>query len=226
MTAPARVVELIGPAGSGKSTLARTIELAMERRAQRPSQSLGLWGQPRARLLRSAIGLLPLALRTIVEGRPLRPSEFAHMVRIDALTSRLHAERRSASVLIDEGAVFGLTWLRVTYGAQRGGARAAWYARTIATWARSLSVIVQLDAADEELARRIRTRAKAHQVKDAPDEEIQRFSADFRRCFADVMGELRDAAHIPIVRLRTDVDPPEHLVACVSRALERAPDAR
>ncbi len=230
MTAPARVVELIGPAGSGKSTLVRTLSRRFDRvpvrHSRSPDGTLGLWGQPRSLLLRGAVGLLPLAFTTLLEGRPLRPSEFAHMVRIDALTRRLRRARRDAALLIDEGAVFGLTWLRVTYGAGRSRARDAWCARTVAEWARTLTAVVQLDAADDELARRIRGRAKSHPVKDATDEEIRRFSAVFRRCFAEVLHELRNARPVPVVRLRTDVDPPEHLVASVSRALERAPHAR
>jgi hypothetical protein len=113
----AGVVELIGPAGSGKSTLLK--ELGS--RDRRLRTGLALWGLPRRALLAGAWSLAPTILGALLEGRPLRAAEYAQMVRLEALRRAVRRElqRHPAVVVLDEGPIFGLTWLRVFH--PRGG---------------------------------------------------------------------------------------------------------
>ena len=60
-----------------------------------------------------------------------------------------------------------------------------------------------LDAADPALTTRIRTRAKAHPVKDWPDADIHGFAAAFRRSCEGVIADLLAAGHLTLDTLDT-----------------------
>src|SRR5437868_4358702 len=102
-----RLVELVGPAGAGKSTLPE----------RDPSMKPGpnLWGLPRHLLAAGAMELLPVFAAGATHGRRFSQAEMGQMVRIVAL--RRAVDRAAAlgygTLVVDEGAVFGLTWLEV-----------------------------------------------------------------------------------------------------------------
>src|SRR6266581_1839231 len=102
------IVELVGPAGVGKSALA-------QRLLARPDVvRASVWNLPAALLIESAVRSLPLLLRLCVVTRALPREELKQIVRLNAL--RLFVGRRvgrAAVVVLDEGPVFALSWLRV-----------------------------------------------------------------------------------------------------------------
>jgi hypothetical protein len=211
------LVELIGPAGSGKSTMLRAIRATDER----IHVDLSLWGQPRPALARAALALVPTAMRALGEGRPLGLAEAGVMIRMMALLRRVEQERqrRDGLFVLDEGPLFGFTWLRVFYGPPRGRARTTWHAAMRAAWTSHFAAIVQLDSPDRELARRIRDRVKPHLFKDASDDEIDHFTAVYRRAFAATLSDLDDPA-LPVVPVHTGAQHPvrdaQALVAALS----------
>ena len=75
------VVELVGPAGVGKTTLAQKIR----RVDARVHVGLSVWGLPRARLIRGALGLVPTIVMAVLRRRRLRWVEITHMIRLEAL---------------------------------------------------------------------------------------------------------------------------------------------
>jgi AAA domain len=198
------VVELVGPAGAGKTTLAKNVQ-----RADRSVHAgLTLWGLPRWRLLRGAIALVPTVVASAVRRRRLRWAEVAQMIRLDALrrlVARLKSRHRI--ILLDEGPVFGISQLDLAF-AQRGSvAPAKWRRRALSRWAQLLDSIILLDAGDEALATRIRTRRKSHRVKHATDATIRGFANGYRKAFDRIvaeMGRTTRGKRVAVERLRTD----------------------
>jgi nicotinamide riboside kinase len=210
------IVELAGPAGAGKSTLVQRVIA----RDARGAAALSIWGLPRLELLRSAIALIPTACRAALGGRPLRLAELAQMMRLDTLRRAVaRAARRHPVVLLDEGAVFGLSWLEVFFGRNGDPGFAAWRRRSITGWAELLDLVVLVDAADPALAERIRTREKPHPVKHRPDAVIYDFTATFRAAFDHVLKDLRGAGDVRVCGLATDRDHPDGGTANLLAAL-------
>jgi len=211
------IVELVGPAGAGKSTLAQGVS-AVDSTVR---GGLTLWGLPGARLVESAVALLPTILNVGIGRSRLRWGELAQMIRLGALRRVVGQEARKHRVIIlDEGPVFVLSWLDVFV--KRNGERvpAAWRRRTVAEWATLLDVVVFIDASDLTLAHRIRARPKSHMVKDRLDSEIFGFSAGFRRAFERAIGELKRAGHVVVEALSTEDDPQDRSAAQLMAALK------
>lgn len=211
------IVELVGPAGAGKSSLA----LGVSEADSTVRAGLTLWGLPRARLLESALALMPTLLRAGVGRSRLRAGEWAQMVRLGALRRVVGSEARKHRIIIlDEGPVFALSWLDVFFARSGERVPAAWRQRVVADWATLLDVVVFIDASDLTLAHRIRTRPKPHMVKDRPDAEIFGFSAGFRRAFERAISELKRAGHVVVEALSTEEDPLERSALRLMAALK------
>jgi hypothetical protein len=195
----ARVVELVGPAGVGKSTLASTLPAADPGVRAGPN----LWGLPKGLLLASAFALIPTIVAAAIGGKPLHRAEIGQMIRIGALRRAIARAARNGyrTMIIEEGPVFGLTWLEVFYESSDDPWRALWRRRERDQWASALDTVVRLDAPDSELARRIRSRAKEHMVKNSPDEEIEAFMTRFRSKFDQVIGDMAARGRITVQSL-------------------------
>ncbi|MGH7559677.1 MAG: AAA family ATPase [Gemmatimonadales bacterium] len=213
-----RLVEVVGPAGSGKSTLVRSMP------ARHPARCgwLSLWGLPLPSLLAGAIALVPTALKAALRGRPLRFAELAQMARLEALARRIDRLPPDAPplVVLDEGPVFGLTWLDVFFGRNGDPGWTAWRRRAVAEWAARLDAVLCLDADDRVLIRRIRERSQDHMVKDRPEPEIRAFTARFRQSYDRVLRDLASSGRPAVLCLRTDDENPD--ARWVLGALEEA----
>ena len=190
------LVELVGPAGSGKSTLAQALPSVDPAVASGPT----IWGLPRRLLAASAITLLPVFAGALLRGRPFAAAEMAQMIRLDALRRAVERAQRSGcrTILMDEGPVFGLSWLEVFYGNEPDRAVARWRQRMMAEWACRLDAVVRMDADDGEIARRIRSRAKPHMVKHLSDRDIQDFTERFRDAFDRVLAGMAACGHLAV----------------------------
>jgi thymidylate kinase len=205
------VIELVGVAGAGKTTL-------LHRLAVRDRGLLcrhGVWRLPRPRLLTSAVRMLPVCAALWRRAGSLAWDETKHIVRLDAIFRFLGSRRvrDHRAVLLDEGPVFVLAWLR-TIGRDAAGpsANPRWWRRTLARWGAALDVIVVLDAPNDALIARIKSRAKEHQIKEEPEQNIAQFLDAYRASFAETIDELTRGSRGPeIVRVRSDVAPPDVL---------------
>lgn len=181
------VVELVGPAGVGKSLLAGRLL------ARGGVVRASVWSLPRALVLESALRSLPVLVRTCYATRTLPRAELEQIVRLKALD--LFVRRRAGDawlVVLDEGPVFALSWLRA-FGHRRlqNGRLEAWWRRTLATWAALLDRVVLLDAPDSVLVSRIRGRTKPRDLlREMTDAEILDRIARYRSAFGRVIAAL------------------------------------
>ena len=205
-----RIVELIGTAGAGKSAVARALE------GQPGVLCTSLWTVPLPALAWATVCSTPASLGLMRRaGAPLS-REFRHIARLRALLNFLDRDDldRYRLVVVDEGAVYTLAWLRVighpVFSDQRS---ASWRRYIAALWAAVLDGVVRLDAPDDVLARRVRTRAKAHVLSSAPDAVIGAFSARYRAAFDEVLASLTQHGTLSIREFRTDRMTPEQVAA-------------
>jgi O-antigen/teichoic acid export membrane protein len=181
------LMELVGPAGAGKSLLAERL------RARPDVIRASVWNLPRALILESVVRSLPVLLRMCYETRGVPRAELEQIVRLNAL--RLFVRRRVGGarlVVLDEGPVFALSWLRV-FGHPRiqNGRLDPWWRRTLANWAGVLDRVVLLDAPEPVLVARIRGREKPHDIFERmTDAQILDLIARYRSAFDGVLGAL------------------------------------
>lgn len=216
------VIELVGPAGAGKSALSRALD--PDRAAVRAS----IWSPGPALLFAHAARLTPVLAGLARHGGSSLWPEMKRIVRLDALPDELarrRALRPDAPVILDEGPVFGLAWLRVV-GDPRALANGTsrWWRATLDHWSRALDAVVVLDAPNPVLTGRIRGRAQRHPMRDRGDDAVHRFLDAYRAAFDAVLAELRARRPIAVVRLRTDDAPPDVLAERATRALAGAID--
>ncbi|HEV2750083.1 MAG TPA: AAA family ATPase [Gemmatimonadales bacterium] len=184
------LVELVGPAGAGKSLLADRL------RARGDGADVvraSVWNLPRALIFESALRSLPILLRMCFETRAFPRAELEQIVRLNAL--RLFVRRRVGGarlVVLDEGPVFALSWLRV-FGHRRiqNGRLEPWWRRTLQDWAGILDRVVLLDAPEPVLVSRIRGREKPHDIfRQMTDAQVLDLIARYREAFDGVLGAL------------------------------------
>jgi hypothetical protein len=212
-----RLVELAGPAGAGKSATRRSLVARTHLR-----QGM-IWGLPARSLLSNGMQLIPSFIPLWRETRQPLWDETRHMVRLRTLREALEqGEPCGPAIIFDEGPVFAMAWLRgFGHPVMRTAVADAWWRMAFEEWSRLVDLVVVLDAPDELLARRIRSRPEDHEVKQASDPELARWMERFRQSLEWVLARLTLEAGVSILRLDTSTDTPEQLAERTLVALER-----
>ncbi len=195
------IAELVGPAGAGKSALSE--RLVGRVGALRAS----VWLLPRGWWLLNAVRSLPVLAALCLDTRSLPWEDMRKFVRLRTLRQLLarRAARRAPLVVLDEGPVFALAYTRLFgYARWRADLPAPWWRRALREWMGALDLVVLLDAPDAVLARRIRTRAKEHRVKQSSDAEIDAFTATYRSAFSLVLDTLVPETGARVMTLQSD----------------------
>jgi shikimate kinase len=211
------VVELAGLAGAGKSTLAR--ELAAD-----PTVRLGV---PLSRV-RSALAqgqvVARFAIPYLAEAAGSAWFDRDQLRGAGYLRAWLRPLARARSqehvLVLDHGPLFRLAQLDA-FGPPLTStpAFARWRDAMIEAYARRLDAIVWLDAPDDLLVRRIRTREQRHVLRGADDESAHLFLERYRASYTRIVEQLDQRAPGRVLSLRTDGDPPEMLARQVRRHL-------
>ncbi len=197
------VAEIVGPAGAGKSTLTRVLR----ERDESVRAGLSVWGLPPSLLAINSFLAMPKVFGLYRSRRRLRWDEVKLIVRLNALHQLLGREssKNYKTLLLDEGTIFALVKLLAFSGeAGRNSRFDKWTQRVMGRWAGRLDAVIWLDAPDEVLAERIRSRAKAHRVKDKSDQEIYEFLGHYRRSYESVLSELSTRHGLKLIRFSTE----------------------
>ena len=211
----AALVELVGPAAAGKTALLG------ELRRLAPWIRPGL--RPAARQhLTSAPALLPIVATLHRPYQGLRWKETKRVLYLLTLARLAAAHRRatSAPLVLDEGPVYMLARLRVFGGeVVRRGGFAEWWEGAIRRWADALDHVVWLDATDEVLLQRLRTRRQEHPVRWLADDEVIRFLDTYREAYARVLEDLALTGRVTVRRFRSDLVSTEEIAGEVLAAI-------
>ena len=209
------VVEIVGPAGSGKTTVASRMCI---RPGVRSVSSVSSAVSPARRLV-AGFRAAPQTLRLIGRRRPTR-QQIAWLSRLVALeTVTRHAD---ADVLVlDQGPLYTLSRLTA---ARPDCAEDAWVTRRTERWAGLLDAVLLLDASDEILVERIRSRSKAHAVKDAVDGDALAAVAR-QRVELDRLVGAAERHGLRVLRRRTDQLSADRIAEEATEAAGRSPVA-
>jgi AAA domain-containing protein len=213
-----RLVELAGPAGAGKSATRRALI------ARSPAEGGTVWGLPVSSLLRNGMELAPSFIPLWRQARSPLWEETRHMVRLRTLQRSLQRGGSAPNAIIfDEGPVFALARLRAFgHPIMRSEGSEHWWRATVHEWAGLIDAVVVLDAPDEVLAQRIRSRAEDHEVKQAPDPELAAWMARFRQALNWVLARLVLENGMTVLRLDTSSDTPKQLAEQALAGLDRS----
>ena len=207
---PIAVVELVGLPGAGKTTVARALaalETVVVRSRYRAWSTVPAYAH-------TAIRLAP-AMASSLGGSSWR--ERRRLLRLASSEGVLLRARRDpgvATVVFDQGPVYLLRQL----AAPRDPV-AALRAVYLERWASLMDLILVLDASDEVLLGRTRTREKDHRLKDAPIEDARRGLAEERRSQTRVLDELVEVGAVPVRHIDTTDSRIEETVRAVERSL-------
>lgn len=210
-------MEVLGPPGAGKTTVLEAVSRLSP--MVRPVRGYSALRYVPA-YLQAALCVAPL-LRAGTRDTPDVRKSANWMIRLQASTKVLQAERARGGpvVLFDQGPAYTLVRLHPRSDAPADRYR-DWWTRSVDRWATLLDVLVVLDASDEVLLARIRSRGKEHSVKHvAPAQAVQALTAYRTQC-QSVAGRLAAGGHGPrILCLDTAVAEPAALAQTVLAAL-------
>jgi Deoxynucleoside kinases len=211
-----RVVEIVGPAGAGKTTLCQVLDHYTE--------SIRLENFPDVRKVTDApffisngLQLIPNLLRLYrPNSRQLTRREFAWMAILDGWPGLLRQESNDGNkvIILDQGPVYLLAEMRL-FGPEylRQEAAERIWQDLFDRWRDTLHMIVWLDAANNVLLDRIRSRRQEHIVKTQPPTTVydflDRYRSEYEFIFSSLTAKKTD---LKVLRFDTEGQQPQDIV--------------
>jgi shikimate kinase len=188
------IVELVGPAGAGKTTLSNALA-QQDKRMQLVSFPDNIGLKELLFFAWNAFILLPILIPSFVRRSGRKPSrkELVAMFILNGWSRDLEKQASPTApiILIDQGPVNLLGHLTVWWaGKQPDRALNAWHEKMCRQWAGRLNLVIMLDAADETLTERIRTRQQSHGLKGKTAQEIQNILDTYREAYLQVISRM------------------------------------
>ncbi len=212
-----RIIELVGVAGTGKTTLTQGL-LKASRRVVHMDEPLYRDFREWPFFVFSTLIMLPTLIGMYFrkEGRWLHRREIAWMVILDGWPRRL---KRMSFVkgrvqVMDQGPlslmaelhIFGPDWLHGPVGER-------WWRKVHDEWAETIDMLVWLDAPDDTLIRRVRSRNHWHLIKEMTDEQALQLNLHFRDEYDRLIADLLQKPNGPrVVCFNTDKHTPNDLL--------------
>jgi len=210
------VVEIVGPAGAGKTTLCQVLDHYTE--------SIRLENFPDVRKVTDApffisngLQLIPNLLRLYrPNSRQLTRREFAWMAILDGWPGLLRQESNDGNkvIILDQGPVYLLAEMRL-FGPEylRQEAAERIWQDLFDRWRDTLHMIVWLDAANNVLLDRIRSRRQEHIVKTQPPTTVydflDRYRSEYEFIFSSLTAKKTD---LKVLRFDTEGQQPQDIV--------------
>lgn len=218
------IIEIIGPAGSGKSTLSGVLGKARPDFHQETLppvwkfSHLGFY-------TRNLIFLIPTIFRLHESGgRNFSRQELAWMAILNGWSDLLIKKKGGGVPLfIDQGPIFLMAVLS-GFGPQNllNPINQSWWRKIYARWARTLDLVIWLDANDETLTRRIRCRESEHVMKYKTDLELRGFLGKYRLIYENLVHQLSTLNSIMrVIKIDTAQNSPGEVLNKVITEIER-----
>jgi adenylate kinase family enzyme len=211
-----KVVEIVGPAGAGKTTLYRALDCYTD--------FIRLENFPDVRkaadapfFILNGIRLIPSLLHLYrSNSRQLTRREFAWM---SILIGWSHLLRRESSdddkvIILDQGPVYLLTEMRL-FGPEylRQNAAQPFWQSLYERWGATLDMVVYLDATNDVLLNRIRSRQQEHTVKKQSPTVVFEFLNSYRTEYEFLLSQLpAKKAALKVLQFDTEQQRPQEIV--------------
>ncbi|MGH8685518.1 MAG: hypothetical protein ACREUM_09245, partial [Nitrosospira sp.] len=166
----------------------------------------------------NAILLVPIILCHYAAERTWR--QINRMIRLKAAHQILKRQTSNSTsiIVLDQGPVYTLTTLFEDEKA-KGQRFDAWWNSTLSEWATMLDMVIWLDAPEEVLLERIRTRDKWHLIKEKSDQEARDFLVRFRTLCKGVIDKLTESSGTKVVSYDTSRCPLPQIIKSTLIAL-------
>lgn len=197
------VVELVGAWGAGKSSLVKSLAF----RDRSVWAAPPVWALPKPLLFISGLQVLATVISVFRSGRRMLWKESRQLMRLRALYHHLELLRRKDSrvVVVEDGPALLLSWLRAAArrSATNGG-MPTWWSSVVKRWAKTVDIVVFLDAPDRVLAQRVLARSQANPFKDRPEAELSEVLESSRGAYVHVLSDLQAYPGPTVLAFRTD----------------------
>lgn len=212
----AQVVEIVGPAGAGKTTLYHALDGRTE--------SIRLGNFPDVRKIPDApffisngIQLIPNLLRVYRrDSRQLTRREFAWMTILRGWSALLRNETKNGStaIILDQGPVYLIAEMQLFGpGYLRQKAAECLWQNFYYRWRTTLDMVVWLDATNEVLLNRIRTRQQEHIMKTEPATTVYEFLDRYRAEYEFILSILTSKmSSLKVLRFDTGCQKPQEIM--------------
>jgi shikimate kinase len=206
------VIEIVGPAGAGKTTLARALA--------KSSTAIQL-GCPLRRLslmplyLGSAVSSLPAMLSRPEQSRRFTRRELTLIVylQLQLWALKRYTLHQHNVLLLDQGPVYKLARIcNFELENRKGAGFKGWWDKMVRQWAATLALIVQVDAANEVLLERVRTRDTWHLAKHVSEPAAYTLLARQRTAIHGICSEIVGSNGPTPLYFRTDEEELDHIV--------------
>jgi adenylate kinase family enzyme len=188
-----RIVEIVGPAGAGKTTLCQALD--------RYTESVRLENFPDVHKVADAPFFISNGLQLIPSllsiyrssSRQLTRREFAWMTILSGWSALLQRESNDGNkvIILDQGPIYLLAEMRLfgpEYLRQKKAER--FWQDLYDHWTDTLHMVICLDAPDDVLLNRIRTRRQDHIVKNQPATVVCDFLNSYRSEYEIILSIL------------------------------------
>jgi broad-specificity NMP kinase len=209
------VIEVLGLPGSGKTTVVDTIAA---------STSIDVLSRYRRLANVPAYAMAAMRLAPSLASGPWTSASWRDRNRMIRAQSSLAIARRHArsgrteALVFDQGPLFLLRQLGANDWS-RSDAIAVRRAAALRQWSRTLDLVVLLDAPDDVLLARIRSRDKHHLFEDLPEGQARQALDADRRSFDLLLEEVRRHGCVRVDHLDTSSSSAAATAASVVRAI-------
>ncbi|MHC4789827.1 MAG: nucleoside/nucleotide kinase family protein [Planctomycetota bacterium] len=223
------IVEIIGLAGAGKTTLLRSLCLQNDKilpgdyiQVRNPisrafwRKSGGIRHMPY--IIKNALLSLPTFFSQPQKGRWFNRREITKILYLRGWHRILkqHSSKNDVVLIVDQGAIYDLTTLHA-FGPEKLSSQhyKVWWEKMFDQWARTVDLVIWLDAPEEILIKRIRSRKQRHPVKENSAHEMRDYLLRYQSSYEHVITELMARHDVNILRFDTSTQPLEDIISQV-----------